>query len=255
MRRLGAPALALALALLAGPALAEEPCVKDGLFIFPAPGAVVPTNVHFILEGVGVEQARVSGLVGTDDVVLRAGSDVVGVKVARGWVSAMNRVAVKLTPTRTLDPERSYTLSLRTLAGARVLNSVLPDGALRWTTGKDADRIPPRVLTKPAVAEGNYVKNEQGLTEWLKLRTSIEEKGPVYLLVSMRRARGASATQTFPVPVDGEFATMGHDACSGNFGFEEGRMYKLEISVVDSAGNTWPKKTKLEASAPKPVGH
>jgi hypothetical protein len=252
MRRVAFRAL-VAVAVVAGSAQASAPCAKDGLIVFPAPGAVVPTNVRFILEGVGAEQARVSSLVGTDGAVLRAGNETVAMKVQRGWISPMNRVAVVLVPVHQLDPQREYTMSLRTLTEARLINNVAHDGQLRWTTGKDADRIPPRVLTKPAISEGNYVKTEAGLTRWLKLRASIEEKGPVVFLVSMKRARGASATQTYPAPLDGEYAMLGHDTCSGNFGFDDGRMYKLEIEVLDTAGNKWPKKTRIEASAPKPL--
>ena len=75
-----------------------------------------------------------------------------------------------------------------------------------------------------------------------------------WLLVSMQRARGVASKQQYLVPVDGEWAIVGHDACSGSFGFDDGRAYKLSIELYDAAGNAAAKPVALELSAPKPTG-
>ncbi len=245
-------ALVVAAALTGARAWAGA-CTADGLIVFPAPGAVIPTNAEFILEGTGSEQARVSDLVGQDKLLLKAYGDEVAVKVERGWISPMRRVAVRLRPAKPLKPNLEYTLlGERALEGAKVLNDVLGENLLRWTTGGGPDKASPKFVSKPGVAEGFYDKAKDGaLTRWIKLRTDVEENGPVYLLVTMQRARGSSVKQIYPVPVAGGHALMGHDACSGAFGFDDGRAYKLQLVLYDCAGNKSADKVSLELSAPR----
>lgn len=242
----------LACALLGGAALA---CEADGVLVFPSPGAVVPVNVELILEGVGAEQSRVSELAGTDRLLLVGRGDEVPVKVERGWISPMHRVAVKLKPRRALKPNLEYTLSVdKGLPQVRLLNDLLGDNAFRWTAGTGPDRAAPRYVSKPGVAEGFYDKAKDGaLTRWLKLRAAVEDDSPVYFLVTLQRSRGSAATQQYPVPVEGGYLQVGHDACSGAFGFDDGRAYKLQLALFDSAGNRSPEKVSLEVSAPRPT--
>lgn len=240
----------LSLALTAAPALA---CDSDGVIVFPSPGAVVPVNVEFILEGVGAEQSRVSELPGSDQLVLRGKGDEVPVKVERGWISPMHRVAVKLKPARALKPNVEYTLSVdKALPKVKLLNDLLGESAFRWTAGTGADKAPPKYISKPGIAEGFYEKTKDGaMTRWLKLRIAVEDDSPVYFLVTMQRSRGSAAVQTYPVPVEGGMLQLGHDPCSGAFGFDDGRAYKVQLVLYDSAGNKNPEKVNLELSAPK----
>jgi hypothetical protein len=250
-------ALLASVLLLAAVAVAAPPCVKDGIILFPAPGAVVPTNVQFILEGVGESQDRVQALLTADAIALvpKEGAPI-QVKAEKGWLSQMNRVAVRLKPLRPLEPHTQYTLALPTpMAGARIINDVWGDGLLTWTTGAGLDKKPPRFKQKPASSEGFYEKAKDGtLTRKLRLRTLIEDSGLAYLVVTMQRARGSSAIQQYPVALEGEYVHLGHDACSGNVGFDDGRAYKLTFELYDAAGNRAPERATLEVAAPRPLG-
>jgi hypothetical protein len=247
MRRL------LIIAALLGAAQAWARCDANGLYVFPAPGAVIPTNTKFILEGAGTEVARVNKLVGGDDLVLKAGDDVVTVSVSRGWSSTMKRVAVMLKPNSELKPNKSYTLMIdRLLPGYKVLN---PNAAetLTWRTGGIADTHPPKYEVKPSVAEGYYSKDGDAITRYLKLRTTLVEEGPAYFVVTVMRARGNPAKQVYPVPINGGEAVLGQDGCSGSFTFDDGRAYKIWIDTFDSAGNKAAEKVPvIEAQAPRP---
>lgn len=241
---------ALLVALLFG-ARAEAAC-DDGVRLFPLPGATVPTNAQFLLEGVLGEQERVTKLVGSSELLLKGGPEPVPVVVERGWASTMNRVAVRLKPRRALQPNTEYTLTLeKALPGVKVLNDA-GDNLARWRTGPSPDAAAPRFATRPAVSEGFYQRTRDGLARSLKLRTQVNEVGPAYLVVSMQRARGPANKQQYPVPLDGEVAVLGHDACSGGFGFDDGRAYKVTVELFDAAGNTGPKPASLELSAPRP---
>lgn len=247
--------VACVVAAAAGFAARVEAACDDGVRLFPAPGATVPTNAHFVLEGVRAEQERVSKLVGGSDLVLLGGGDPVGVVVEKGWSSTMNRVAVKLKPTRPLQPNTEYTLNLgRALSGVRLLNDVWGDNTARWKTGPSADSAAPKFVTRPAVSEGFYQRTREGLTRTLKLRTQVNDLGAAYLLLTMQRARGVAARQQYPVPLDGEAVVFGHDACSGSFGFDDGRAYKLTVELFDAAGNASARPFTLELSAPRPTG-
>lgn len=243
--------------LLAGAALAaEKPCEKDGVLLFPAPGAVVPTNVQFIIEGVGEGQARVQELLGGDVSIalIAEGQDPISVKAEKGFVSQMSRVALRLRPTKSLQPNVEYTLALpRDMAGVRLLNDILGDGSLRWLAGPGPDVKAPIYKQKPASSEGFYVKTADGLRRQLKLRALVEEQGPAWFLVTLQRARGGSARQQYPVPLEGDTLTIGHDACSGAFGFDDGRAYKLTFELFDAAGNKSTEKAALEVAAPRPL--
>jgi hypothetical protein len=260
--------LAVAFTLLAA-SVAAAKCRTDGLLVFPAPGSVIPANSHFIIEGVGTMRTRVEALAGTNDLVLKStdGTDVLTAKAGKTlgvdfFKSGMNRVAVMLTPSKALLPNRQYVLMIdRVLPGYQVLNEGAPD-KLSWRTGggktKDTDepgvdKTPPKFQVKPAVAEGKHAKDGDGVMRYLKLRATLTEDAPAYFLVTMKRARGAAAEQKYPVPITAGEATLGHDACSGSFTFDDGRAYKLTIETYDSAGNKAAEVLKnIEAHAPRP---
>lgn len=255
--------------LVSGSAVAK--CKADGLLVFPTPGSVIPTNSRFILEGAGKEKSRLERLSASEDLVLKAADDVVLVKIGKTkgvdyWTSDMNRVAVVLTPTKPLLPHRQYTLLIdRVLPGYEVLNETGMQ-TLTWNTGggakdvkdaKDArvtgiDKTAPKYQVKPAVAEGFYRKEADGLTRHLKLSTTLAEEAPAYFVVSLKRSRGASNEQKYPVAINGGEANVGHDPCHGSFTFEDGRAYKLSIETFDSAGNKAGEVVKIEAQAPRP---
>jgi hypothetical protein len=234
---------------------AEETCEKNGILLFPAPGAVVPTNVQLIIEGAGEGQARVQELLTSESIALLAeGQDPIPVKAEKGFVSQMSRVALRLRPLKSLVPNVEYTLALpREMAGIRLLNDVLGDGSLRWLAGTGPDTKAPRYKQKPASSEGFYVKTKDGIRRQLRLRALVEEQGPAWFLVTLQRARGGSARQQYPVPLVGDTLTIGHDACSGGFGFDDGRAYKLTFELFDAAGNKSVEKAQLEVAAPRPL--
>lgn len=233
---------------------ASAGCRPDGLIVFPAPGAVVPTNVQFILEGVGAEQSRVAALAGTEAVALTAaGEDAISVRAERGWVSQEKRIAIRLKPKRPLKPNTQYTLQLgAAFADVPVINDALGDNSLRWTTGAGPDKVPPKFRTRPSVAEGFYVQDKNtGLSRGLKLRSMVEDASPVYFLITMQRVSGSQVKQVYPVPLDGGELRVGHDGCSGTFGFDDGRAYHLTFELFDAAGNRAAERGKLDLSAPK----
>jgi len=237
-------------------AWAAEPCVKDGLILFPAPGAVVPTNVQFIIEGTGEAQAKVQALLASNAIALIApGKDAIQVKAEKGFVSQMSRVAIRLRPLKPLEPNVEYSLALPPeMAGVRLLNDQLGDGSLRWLAGVGPDKKAPKYKERPSTSEGFYEQDKMGgLTRKLRLRTLVEESSPAWFLVSMQRARGGSARQQYPVAIEGDTFTIGHDACSGNFGFDDGRAYKLTLELFDAAGNRAVEKPSLEVAAPRPL--
>lgn len=238
---------------LSGTALAGE-CQKNGLLLFPTPGSVIPTNAQFILEGAGTAQQQVQDLLTSDAIALVArGQEPIQVKAEKGYVSQMSRVALRLRPLKPMEPNVEYSLALpSSFAGIPLLTDKLGDGTLRWLTGPGADKKTPRYRQKPASSEGFYVVDKAGgLTRKLKLRTLVEESGPTFFLVSMQRARGSSARQEYPVMLEGDTLTLGHDACSGNFGFDDGRAYKLTFELYDAAGNRSSEKAALEVAAPR----
>jgi hypothetical protein len=248
--------LLLVVALVAAPSARAADCFKDGLILFPAPGAVVPTNVQFILEGTGDAQTKVQALLQSNAIALLApGKDPIQVKAEKGFVSQVSRVAIRLRPLKPLEANVEYSLALPPeLAGVRLLNDQLGDGSLRWLAGVGPDKRAPKYKERPSSSEGFYVQDKTGgLTRKLRLRTLIDESSPAWFLVSMQRARGGSARQQYPVALEGDTFTIGHDACSGNFGFDDGRAYTLTLELYDAAGNKATERATLEVAAPRPL--
>jgi|CXWL01.1.fsa_nt_gi hypothetical protein len=240
-------AFALALSL---PHLAHAGCQTDGVLFFPAPGGVIPTNARLILEGLGKEASRVEKLGPYDKLVLKTSDDTVSLKIVALYKSDNKRAAVELQPETVLRPNRVYTLGLeRALSGYTVLNEGSP--ALAWKTGNNNDTTVPRYQVKPAISEGLYEKDKERLSRFLKIRAVLEENGPAYFVATLQRARGPSAKQTYPVFFKGDDALLGHDECSGGFSFEDGRAYKLTLTLTDSAGNA-TEPVVLEVQAPRP---
>lgn len=234
-------------------ALAEDKCDSSGLRLFPLPGSVVPTNVRFILEGIGADQSRVQELI-NQELVLYADDDKVTVKVLRGWKSAMNRTAVMLRPRAILKPNRQYRLALDDkLPRFKLLDVPEPRDLPEWRTGKGPDDRAPKWTTKPAVSEGLHQVVEGQLIRNVKLRMTMQDESPSYLVLSIRRVRGSPAVQTYFVPIQGGEAIAGHDGCSGSFTFEDGAAYRATVECYDAAANLAPKVNPIEFNAPKPL--
>lgn len=240
------------LAGLAWAPAASAGCEKDGLMLFPAPGGILPTNTRFILEGIGQEQGRVSGLVGKR-LVLKAADDEVLVRIQRGWQSMQGRVAVRLTPGRALKPGREYTLELeRLLPRGRLLNPAPSTDLASWRTGKESDDVPPEWRQPPSPEEGEYERRGQDVTRWITVRTALVEESPSYIVVTLRRRRSPDV-QTYFIPINGERATLGHDMCSGSFALENKTTYRATVEAFDCAGNTAPPVAPMDVASPAPV--
>jgi len=229
----------LGLALGASPARAD--CKADGLDFFPSAGSVVPTNVIFLMEGFGTEQAYVQSLVG-QQLIFKATDDIVTAKVLSGYHSEMNRVSVKIEPNHSLRPNKRYTMILE------------GRDSPSWESGGGPDDRAPNWLRRPAVAEGQYLYQGGKLTRFVRLEMQFEEQSPVYLVVTLERARASTAQQTYIVPVRDGKATLGHDACSGGFVLEDGKAYKATVLAYDAAGNAAPRVPAVNFQAPRASG-
>lgn len=228
---------------------ASAQCLGDGVQLFPTPGAIVPTNTRFLLEGVGTARPRVSALVGKK-LRLVADKHEVEVKAQRGWDSSLGRVTVVLKVAGKLEPDKQYTLRLdELLPNVRVLNgpsTVLP----AWRTGKGADSHAPRWLKRPAVSEGMLRRTAQGTDRFVRLNLSLREESPAYLVVKLEPRRSGSSTQQYVVPIHNNTAFIGHEACSGTFAMEDGRSYRARIEAFDAAGQAAPAVPPVDFEAP-----
>jgi hypothetical protein len=213
------------------------------------PGAVVPTNTRFLLEGLGVFAPRVAALPGR---VLRLQSEghEVEVRVQRGWSSTLGRSTVVLRPSSPLKSGRAYTLRLDdVLPDAKVRNgsrSSLPE----WLTGKGQDVARPRWLKRPTVSEGLFRRTPDGTERFVKLSMAMREDSPAYLVVTLWRRRDDMAPQHYVTPIHDGVALVGHEACGGAFALESGRSYRAKLEVFDAAGNTAPAVPPLQFEAP-----
>lgn len=231
------------------PAAARAECQPDGIQFFPAPGSVIPTNSRFVLEGLGAEQEKVLALIG-GQLAFQAEDDTIHAKVLKGWRSEMKRVAVLLVPERPFRPNKHYVLALGGLSNATLLNENADEAS--WESGGETDDQPPRWRRKPVVSEGQYLPDGAHLTRFVRIAAELEEQSPSYLVVSLQRAHGSTAQQSYFVPIRDGKATVGHDACTGGFIFVDGESYRANIQAYDVAGNLAPAVPSLEFRAPKP---
>jgi hypothetical protein len=241
--------LFLALLVLAAPAARAASCPEEGVRLFPMPGAVVPTNTRFLLEGLGTFNARVAALPGRG-LKLRSDDHEVEVRVQRGWSSALGRSAVVLRPTSRLKPGLAYWLDLdEVLPGVKVLNGA---GSSRpeWHTGRGHDAARPRWLKRPSVSEGLSRRTPEGFARFVKLSLSLLEDSPAYVVVTLRRRREDVAPQHYFTPVQDGAALVGHEACGGAFALEPGKSYLATLEVFDAAGNTALAVPPLQFEAP-----
>jgi len=246
-------AVLLALVVLTASSAAAK-CKTDGIFVFPAPRAVIPLNARFILEGAGKEKKRVAALVG-QTLFLKTretNAPTISVQVKAGWESTRARVAVVLLPQSQMLPGREYTLLIdRKLPGFKVLNDDAGDD-LTWTSAPVADNTPPKFQIRPNVPEGRADRDRDGISSYIKVRATLIEDSPVYYLVRLSSiAHPETPKQLYPVPINGGEALIGHDACSGGFMFDSDMPYRIELETYDSAGNKSPDKiAPIEAKSP-----
>lgn len=243
--------LAALLLVLGLPALSEAACDTDGIVLFPRPGSVIPTNAELILEGRGAFAERVGALVGKQVYLRTDTNETVAAEVRKGWKSEMGRVAVKLAPRGGLKPNGKYTLMLeQELPGVTNLDRRAASTPF-WRTGAGPDKQRPTWERRPAPAEGRYFVDDGKVHREVRLNMVMQEESPTYVVISLKRARGTAATQTYFAALDGSLATLGHDGCSGSFIFDDGRAYFATVEGFDAAGNRAPPVKKLELHAPQ----
>lgn len=253
MIRLACTLVAL-VALLAGTE-ARAACVSDGVTVFPRSGAVVPTNPRFILEGRGSEAARVLALVGKQLKMTSDDGHTVVLDVRHGWKSDLHRNAVKLVPKGKLNPDARYRLQLEAvLPGVKSLDA--PSATeVSWRTGTEPDKTRPKWTKTPGPSEGRYFFDDGKLHRELRFNMTLEEVSPVFVVVTLRRARGPALPQTYFAALSSSELTIGHDGCSGSFSFADGRAYFAKFEVFDVAGNRAAPIKPIELNAPRPVNH
>jgi hypothetical protein len=228
---------------------AHAACPAQGVNILPAPGSVVPTNTRFLLEGVGASADPVVALVGRV-LWLRTSGHQVEVRVQRGWTSALGRSTVVLRLSEPLRAGLTYSLGLdEVLPGVRVLNGGR-GGAPEWMGGRGADVAKPRWLKQPAVSEGLSRRTAEGSERFVKLRMTLLEDSPAYLVVTLSNRGGSVSSQHYVTPLHNGVALLGHDACGGGFALEEGKSYRAKLEVFDASGNTAPPVPVLAFEAP-----
>nr|WP_255653475.1 MULTISPECIES: hypothetical protein [Myxococcus] len=251
-RRLGSTVLRflvpLFVLLLARDAFAQ--CLGDGVQVFPTPGAIVPINSRFLLEGVGTAREPVVALVGKKLRLVADGHEA-EVKAQRGWESSLGRATIILKVVGKLEADKRYTLRIdEALPNVALLNgrggAVLPE----WHTGKGADTQPPRWLKRPAVSEGFLRRTAQGTARFVRLNLSLREESPAYLVVKLEPRRPGPSVQQYVVPVTNNAAFIGHEACSGTFAMEDGRSYRARIEAFDAAGHNAPPVPPVDFEAP-----
>ena len=230
------------------PLAALASCPPDGVQVFPAPGAVVPTNSRFVLEGLGVFGPKVAALPGRVLRLQTSGHEV-AVHVQRGWSSALGRSAVILKPAGTLKPGLEYTLRLDdVLPGVKVVNA---DGTLpTWRSGRGPDQARPTWIKQPSVSEGLFRRTPEGTERFAKLRMSLNEDSPAYVVVTLSRRGEDMAPQHYFAPLHDGVAMIGHDACGGGFTLEDGKSYRAKLEIFDTAGNTAPAVPPVQFEAP-----
>ena len=239
--------LLLVLSWLAVPR-AHAACPAQGVTLLPAPGSVVPTNTRFLLEGVGQSADPVAALAGRV-LWLRTSGHQVEVRVQRGWTSALGRSTVVLRLSESLRAGLTYTLGLdEVLPGVKVLNP--RGGAREWIGGRGADVAKPRWLKRPAVSEGLSRRTAEGSERFVKLRMTLLEDSPAYVVVTLSNRGGSMSSQHYVTPLHNGVALVGHDACGGGFALEEGKSYRAKLEVFDASGNTAPPVPPLAFEAP-----
>lgn len=228
---------------------ASAQCLGDGVQLFPTPGAIIPINSRFLLEGVGTARESVVALVGKK-LRLVSDSQEVEVKAQRGWESSLGRATVVLKVTGKLEPDKRYTLRIdEVLPNVALLNgrgALLPE----WYTGKGADTQAPRWQKRPAVSEGILRRTPEGTTRFVRLNLSLREESPAYLVVKLEPRRPGPSVQQYVVPVVNNTAFIGHEACSGTFAMEDGRSYRARIEAFDAAGHNAPPVPPVDFEAP-----
>jgi hypothetical protein len=251
-RRLGLPvrsAVLLLVLVVCGPLTVFAACPPDGVRLFPAPGSVVPTNSRFVLEGLGVFGPKVAGLPGRVLRLQTSGHEV-RVTIQRGWTSALGRSAVILKPEGTLKPGLEYTLRLDdVLPDARLVNGQGSEAPM-WRSGRGPDQARPQWIKQPSVSEGMFHRTPEGTERFAKLRMSLGEDSPSYVVVTLSRRGEDMAPQHYFTPLHDGVALVGHDACGGGFTLEDGKSYRARLEVFDTAGNAAPAVPPIQFEAP-----
>ena len=236
--------LSFAAVFLATAAVHAE-CNEAGLRAWPEPGTVVPPNVHFVVEGVGVT----SDLVATLDkshpaiITIKDGLRFLVTSITDGDEKIAQAV---LVPEKPLRGAHEYLVRFHGTGPGEPKEyhpTVTQKGKqvrMQWRVGETPDTKAPTWTETPRVLSSKRDERGDGVETFVRIAVSAkDERGMLLYRVRIReRGKGKAWRSWFlRAPAGGQSLVVGRGKCSGPFELFPGRRYEIRLSAVDAAGN------------------
>lgn len=230
--------LALALAALASPRIADARCASGVLTAWPPTDAPLALRPTILLEGTGTQQPTIAALGKDGRAALVHGKQRIPLTVEAIHPGARRVTQAVLTPASPLTPGTRYALELRDAAGKRV--AVTDYAAERprptaWTTAAAATP-PPTLTAAPTVVDKTHAQFGCGPAAHVHLAVSATAPAPLAAEVTLRE--DGAAPITYVVPIEDGALHLGHGMCGGPFDLTgPERQLRAELTLRDAAGH------------------
>ncbi|MGV3621117.1 MAG: hypothetical protein ACO1OB_09890 [Archangium sp.] len=204
---------------------ASAKCMSSYWEVWPVAGLTIPTNARVIIGAYGVATAEIPKLASYGPSLVSSGHRV-ALNVVQTNVGEMKLSQVVLTPAEPLKPGAHYKLAWKKT----------PPGFTQpanWDVAKAADTSAPGWKSAPVSLAGAY--EELGCGPAVNALVKVEPDDEA-TLVRARVVRPEGTVEYLLPWKSGERLAIGHGMCGGPFKLTD-EVWKLELSVVDVAGN------------------
>lgn len=213
----------VAVLTFASPSFAK--CMSSYWEVWPAAGSTLPVNGRVIIGAFGTATGDVEKLAGFGPALVATGHRV-ALAVKQTNVGEMKVSQAVLVPVEPLKPGLHYALTWKKTPPGFSLPA-------NWNVAASRDDVAPTWKSAPVALSGEHAELGCGPADNAFVKVDVDDEAT---LIRARVLRGAKSTEYLLPWKAGERLAIGHGMCSGAF-VPTADVWKLELSVVDVAGN------------------
>jgi hypothetical protein len=223
--------LGLLLTFLGEKTFAE--CLAWKIRVFPN-SITISSNPIFIVEGYAMSESVIRELNKRNAIYLTSGSDTIQLTILKILEGQFRLTQAILKPTSKLQVGRHYKMEIDSLDEYEREDFERDSAA--WTVSDMVDNQKPVWCKSPSYKSKGMIFYGCGPAVLVNFCACISDNSPVVVYTKIKNMKSNQVNDYYINP-DSCFLQIGHEMCSGAFGFELGKEYEVSFSLMDASGN------------------
>lgn len=207
-------------------------CMWSGINVWPKQQSISPNSI-FIIEGYAGSQELIKNINIKNRIYLKAGKQIVGLKVVRVNIGQYHLAQAILKPLKRLTFGETYELHIDSLT------DIDKDAykITKWKVASQIDQKRPTWSHEPKFKKNTYVSYGCGPEKLVNFCGEFQDTSPTLVYTRVLNKRNNSIADYYIMAEKNSIA-LGHGMCAGEFSFDERTAYEVQFGLMDASGNT-----------------